>query len=61
MLYSVVPIYSTAKATYTLGLVPAYGLLGAEGLGLLRGRPRAAMWGLAACWAAASLRTYLVL
>lgn len=60
-LYAMVPIYSTVKATYTLGLVPAYALLGAEGLSLLKGRTRAAVWGLLACWAAASLRAYLIL
>lgn len=51
-LFLVLPIYSTAKATYTMGLTPCYAVLGAAGLNvLMRGRiSRGIVLGLFACW-----------
>lgn len=50
-LYFQLPIYSTAKATYTLGLIPCYAILGATGFGLMMRNMflRAAVYGGMAC------------
>jgi len=55
-LYLRLPIYSTVKATYTLGLVPAYALLFATGAdGSMRSRPaRALVYALVTGWALAA-------
>jgi hypothetical protein len=62
-LYLRLPIYSAAKATYTLGAIPAYvavALLGFEPL--LRGKwSRAAAFGWMACWAVSAYLGYFVL
>ncbi len=62
-MYLTVPVYSTAKATYTLGLIPCYAVLSVTGLDLLsRSRlTRAAVNGCLACWAVAAYRAYFVL
>ncbi len=62
-LYLSVPIYSTAKASYTLGILPCYALLSARGLGeLSRGRvSRAVIYAAVACWAVSSYAAYFVL
>jgi hypothetical protein len=58
--YLALPIYSTSKATYTLGLLPLYAILLAGGLApLLRGRPgRAIVTGFIAGWALFSYLGY---
>ncbi len=59
-LYIGLPVLSTAKATYTLGLLPCYGLLAAAGAApLLRFRILRAVIGSAvACWAIAAYAAY---
>jgi hypothetical protein len=60
--YLRLPIYSTAKATYTLGLVPCYGVLVAAGAApLMRFRlPRALIFSALTCWAVAAYAAYFV-
>jgi uncharacterized membrane protein (GlpM family) len=62
-LYLTVPIWSTAKATYTLGLTPCYAILCVSGLDVLSRNKilRAAINALLACWAVASYCSYFVL
>ena len=62
-LYAGLPIYSAGKATYALGLLPAYGLLGAAGFELLprNGYARAAANGALLCWAASAFAAFFVL
>jgi hypothetical protein len=62
-LFLVLPIYSTAKATYTMGLTPCYAVLGAAGLNvLMRGRiSRAIVIGLIACWAIGAYAGFFVI
>lgn len=52
-LFLSVPVYSTVKASYLLGLTPLAALLVADGLPE-KGRARAAGWALLAGWAACS-------
>jgi len=61
-LYLQVPIYSTAKASYTLALLPCYGLLAAAGFDLmLRNRIlRAAILGWMVCWAIFAYCAYVI-
>jgi Dolichyl-phosphate-mannose-protein mannosyltransferase len=61
-IYLRMPIYSTAKATYTLGLLPCYGVLaGAGAEPLLRFRwLRGLVFAALACWAAAAYAAYFV-
>lgn len=61
-LYIDVPIYSTAKACYTIGLTPLYGALGATGLGLLMHGPflRAVVFGAVSSWAVFAYLAYFV-
>jgi hypothetical protein len=61
-LYVRLPIYSTAKATYTVGLVPCYAVLAAAGAApLLRFRVlRAALFSALACWAVAAYAAYFL-
>jgi len=62
-LYTTLPIYSTAKATYTIGLVPCYAILCMTGLDVIT-RNRyiaAAVSSLLICWAVASYCSYFVL
>lgn len=61
-LFMALPIYSTAKATYTMGLTPCYAVLGAAGLNLLmRGRiSRGIVLGLFACWAVGAYAGFFV-
>jgi 4-amino-4-deoxy-L-arabinose transferase-like glycosyltransferase len=62
-LYLTVPIWSTAKATYTLGLAPCYAVVCVMGLDvlskndLLRSMTNACL----ACWAVAAYCSYFVL
>lgn len=62
-LYFTLPIYSTAKASYTLGILPCYVILCVSGLDLLsRNRlSRAAINGFLACWAIAAYFSYFAL
>lgn len=61
-LFLVLPIFSTAKATYTLGLLPCYALLGAAGLGYMARNVlvRAAIYGILVCWAVFAYAAYFV-
>jgi hypothetical protein len=60
--YLRLPIYSTAKATYTLGLLPCYGVLVAAGAApFMRFRlPRALIFAALTCWAVAAYAAYFV-
>jgi hypothetical protein len=59
-LFFKLPIYSTAKATYTLGLIPCYALLAAAGFTmLLHNRVlRAFVYAWMTCWAVCSYLAY---
>src|SRR5580704_13503311 len=59
-LYIGLPVLSTAKATYTLGLLPCYALLAAAGAApLLHNRIlRALLFSAIACWAVAAYLAY---
>jgi len=61
-LYISLPVYCVAKATYTLGLIPCYALLCADGFETLLSRPalRFIIWPLAACWAVACYAAFFV-
>lgn len=58
-----VPAYSQAKASYTLGLLPAYAVLCVAGLDLLPSHPasRAAVMAAIVCWSVLVYGTYFVL
>jgi hypothetical protein len=62
-LFLTVPIYSTAKATYALGIIPCFAVLCAEGFKVLTSRIllKAVVYGALACWAFASYAAYFVL
>jgi hypothetical protein len=59
-LYLRLPVFSTVKSSYTLGLAPCYGLLFAWGADLLPRRPavRALLVGYLAAWLAFVFRAY---
>ena len=60
-LFMKLPIFSTTKASYTIGLTPAYAVLCASGLGILMRTAflRAVAYGWIACWAAFAYMSYL--
>jgi hypothetical protein len=62
-LFLTVPILSSAKATYALGLIPCFALVGTAGFEVLMRRRfvRAAIHGLFACWAFGSFASYFVI
>ena len=62
-LFITLPIFSTAKATYALGITPCLAVLGALGFEILTRRPylKAVMYGGIACWALAAYGAYFVL
>jgi hypothetical protein len=62
-LYVRLPIYSTAKSTYTVGLLPCYALLAAAGAApLMRWRwTRALVLSAVVCWAVAAYVAYFSL
>ena len=62
-LFLTVPIYSTGKATYALGLVPCFGVLCAQGFNIFTPKPllKAMAYGIVACWALAAYSAYFVL
>jgi Dolichyl-phosphate-mannose-protein mannosyltransferase len=61
-LYVRLPIYSTAKATYSLGLLPCYAVLAAAGAApFVRFRiPRAILFAALSCWAVAAYAAYFI-
>ncbi|MHB9099360.1 MAG: hypothetical protein ACYC5X_16225 [Syntrophales bacterium] len=62
-LFLTVPFLSSAKATYALGLIPCFALIGTTGFEVLM-RPRfvrTAMYGLFACWAVGSYVSYFAI
>lgn len=62
-LFLTVPVYSTGKATYALGLVPCFAVLCAEGFNIFTTRPllKAMVYGIVACWAFAAYMAYFVI
>jgi hypothetical protein len=62
-LYLTVPIWSTAKATYTLGLTPCYAILCVTGLDVLSKNDllRSMINACLACWAVAAYCSYFIL
>jgi hypothetical protein len=62
-IFLTVPILSSAKATYALGLIPCFALLGATGFDVLtRWRfVRAVVYGLFACWVVGVYSAYFVI
>jgi hypothetical protein len=62
-MYVTVPVWSTAKATYTLGIAPCYAILCVTGLDFLSRNNllRATTNGFLACWAVAAYCSYFVL
>jgi hypothetical protein len=60
-LFLTVPVYSTVKASYLLGLAPLFALLLADGLDALSGSARVAAWAGLVAWAAAAFRAALPL
>lgn len=62
-LFLTVPILSTAKATYALGITPCLAVLGASGFEILTKKPhlKAVTAGGIACWALAAYGAYFVL
>jgi hypothetical protein len=61
-LYLRLPVYSTVKASYTLGLAPCYGVLIARGFDSLPRHPllRAGLAGWLAAWLAVVFRAYWI-
>ncbi|TFG96436.1 MAG: hypothetical protein E4H13_12130 [Calditrichales bacterium] len=61
-LFLTVPVYSTAKATYTMGIIPCYAVLCAAGMDMLRQRLyiKALTNGFLVCWAAGAYFSYFV-
>ena len=61
-LFLTLPIYSTAKATYTLGLMPLYGILAVMGFRPLLANQwlRASVYGWLACFGIAAYCSYLI-
>lgn len=62
-MYISLPIFSNAKATYALGLIPCYAILAVTGLDFLSRNNllRAIINALLACWAVAAYCSYFVL
>jgi hypothetical protein len=62
-LYATVPIYSTAKSTYTVGLIPCYAIIAVTGLDYLtRNRYlEAGVYALLTCWSVAAYASYWVI
>lgn len=62
-LFLKVPIYSTVKASYTLGLIPCYAILCAAGLDKLTKTNllRASIYGLVAVWAVSAYFAYFII
>ena len=62
-LFLKLPIYSCAKATYTLGLIPCYAVLGSTGLNVLMRHSilRAFIFAGIACWAISAYIAYFII
>jgi hypothetical protein len=62
-LFLTVPIYSTAKATYALGIIPCFAVLCVEGFKYLTSRLllKAVVYGVLACFVFASYAAYFVI
>jgi hypothetical protein len=62
-MYVTVPVWSTAKATYTLGLIPCYAIVCVTGLDVLSSNNllRSTINGCLACWTVAAYCSYFVL
>lgn len=62
-LFIKVPIYSTVKATYTLGLIPCYAVLCSAGFNALTGSSvaRAFVFGSVASWAVSAYLAYFII
>jgi hypothetical protein len=62
-MFLTVPILSSAKATYALGLIPCFALIGTAGFEVLMRRRfvKAAVHGLFACWAVGSYVSYFII
>jgi hypothetical protein len=60
-LFLTVPVYSTVKASYLLGLAPLFALLLVDGLDALSSTSRVAAWAGLVTWAAAAFRAALPL
>ena len=60
-LFLTVPVYSTVKASYLLGLAPLFALLLIDGLEGLSDPTRAAAWAGLIAWTAAGFRSALPL
>lgn len=62
-LFIKVPIYSTVKATYTLGLIPCYAVLCAAGFRMSMGSSlaRAFVFGSVAAWAVSAYLAYFII
>ena len=62
-LFLIVPVYSTGKATYALGLVPCFAVLCAEGFNILTSKPllKALVYSIIGCWVFVSYAAYVIL
>jgi hypothetical protein len=62
-LYISLPIYSTAKATYTLGLIPCYMVICLTGLELIMRNiyVRAFIYAVLSCWAVSAYMSFFIL
>ena len=62
-MFLTVPILSSAKATYALGLIPCFALIGTAGFEILTRQRflRAAVYGFFACWAVGSYVSYFTI
>ena len=62
-LFLTVPVLSSAKATYALGLIPCFALIGTAGFEVLTRQRfvRAAVYGLFTCWAVGSYVSYFII
>ncbi|MFZ4438791.1 MAG: glycosyltransferase family 39 protein [Syntrophales bacterium] len=62
-MFLTVPILSSAKATYALGLIPCFALVGTAGFEILARQRyvRAGIYGLFACWAVCSYLSYFAI
>jgi hypothetical protein len=62
-IFLTVPILSSAKATYALGLIPCFALMGSAGFeALTKWRLlRAFVYGLFACWVVGAYAAYFVI
>jgi hypothetical protein len=62
-LFLIIPVYSTGKATYALGILPCFAVLCAEGFNILTRRPllKSVLYGILACWIFAAYMAYVII